>query len=233
MGLSSTQKMKILTLSILLLIMALFSAQSHAASFDMKIQLIERLQDWQEEINSRQDLELREKDLEIQFISRLIFQVESKYREQSWPSFFQKALLDMQETDDLGPFLESLSESLSTLLEKNEDALSFLQAYLDFSSVLTPATPGEFAETRSYFDGRKMLQAKAMNRDEAAEYVDARERAAAEYKSPWTPVKSNLVEEYREFQSQEAESQTSDSKPESSESMPEITPPQLLQSTEI
>lgn len=198
MGLNAYQKAKILTLTILLLIMALFSAQSHAAP-ESKLQLIERLQEWKEQIQLRTDLDLREKDLEIEFVSRLIFQTESKYREQELQVFMQKTLTDMQETDDLGSFLENLNEGLSILLEKNEDVLSFMQAFLEFSRIQEPATAAQFAETRSYYDGRNMMQAQAMSLNDAAEYVDEKERQATQFKSDWVATPESLTEEYKDF----------------------------------
>jgi len=201
MGLTSYQKLKILTLSILLLVMALFSAQSHAASLS-RPQLIERLQAWKDSVASREFMSLREQDLQIHFINRLMFQSESKYREQDLQSFMQKTLTDMQETDDIGYFLESMNESLATLLEKNEDVLSFMKAFLEFSSIQEPATATQFAEIRNYYDGHTHLQAQTMNVDEAAEYLEQKEKTAAEFESAWVPTPENLIEEYKDFKSE-------------------------------
>lgn len=202
MGLTSYQKMKILTLSILLLIMALAGAQTHAATVS-KAGLISRLQTWEEQVKSKTDLDPREHDLQVQFVQRLIFQTETKYREQNLKSFMQQVLTAMQETDDLGYFVEGLNDGLETLLEKNEDALSFMQAYLEFSSIDQPRDVSEFAETRSYYDGRTMVKAQTMELDEVAELLEKRDVAAREFKSDWTPKTENLVEQYKEIQIQQ------------------------------
>ncbi|MGZ5279785.1 MAG: hypothetical protein ACXWC9_07585 [Pseudobdellovibrionaceae bacterium] len=201
MGLTSYQKLKILTLSILLLVMALFSAQSHAASLS-RPQLIEQLQAWKNTVTNREFMDLREQDLQIQFINRLIFQSESKYHEQDLQSFMQKTLTDLQETDDIGYFLENINESLTTLLEKNENVLSFMMAFLEFSSIQEPATAAQFAEIRNYYDGHNHLQAQTMNLDEAADYLEQKEEAAAEFESDWVPTPQNLVEQYKDFKSE-------------------------------
>jgi hypothetical protein len=208
MGLSQFQKMKILTLSILLLAMAFFSAQSHALTVS-KSQLIQSLQSWEAQVSAQKNIDPREHDLQVQFIQRLIFQTESKYREQDLNGFLQTVLQDMQETDDFGYFIEGLNEGLTTLLEKNEDALSFSQAYLEFSGIQNPRDVSDFADIRSYYDGRRMLKAETMEVEEVAELLEQRELAAQNFKSDWTPKSENLIEQYKELQPSGLESETS------------------------
>ncbi len=198
MGLTNFQKFKILMFSLILLSLALFNAQAHAAPLAKPL-LLEKLQIWQSEIQDRTDLEPFEKDLQIQFVGRLVFQVASKYKEEDLSVFLQKTLGDMQETDNFGYFIDALKEDLATLLEKNEDPISFMQAFIDFSTIRNPALPGEFAEVRSYYDGRQMMQAQTMTLDEAANWYDQKESAAAQYKSDWIETPKNLNDEYKEI----------------------------------
>jgi hypothetical protein len=208
-GMTSSQLAKVLTLSILLLVVALFSAHAHAAITN-KVDLIERMEAWKEEVAGRQDLELRERDLEIHLISRLIFQTESKFYDQDLNLFLQKTCEEMQDTDDdFGPFLGALHEGLQTLLEKNEDPLSFAQSFLDFSSIQDPASATQFSEVRGYYDGHRMIPAQAMNVDEAADYLEQKEKAAAEFKSSayssWVQGPEDLTQEYKDLKPQTTE----------------------------
>jgi hypothetical protein len=202
MGLTSYQKIKILSLSILLLVMALYGAQTHAASSMPKQQLLEKLQSWKDKVSDSKNMNLREKDLQIDLIGRLMFQSQSKYPEQDLQVFMLKVLHDMQETDDHVYFLENLEEGLSTLLEKNEDVVSFMQAYLEFSGILEAKSASDFAEIRNYYDGRSTLQAKTMSLDEAADLAEQKEKEAAQFRSSWVAPGANLIEQYKEFTSE-------------------------------
>ncbi len=202
MGLSSYQKLKILSLSLLLLVMALYGAQTHAASSLPKTQLLEKLQTWKDDIDERNSLDLREKDLQTEFINRLLFQSQSKYSEQDLQVFMLKVLHDMQDTDDQVYFLENLEEGLSTLLEKNEDVVAFMRAYLEFSSILEAKSAADFAEIRNYYDGRSTMQAHTMSLDDAADFAEQKENEAAQYHSPWGQPSENLIEQYKEFTSE-------------------------------
>lgn len=114
----------------------------------------------------------------------------------------------MQETDDLGYFLSTMSESLETLLEKNEDVISFMRAFTEFSSIQNPLSANQFAEIRNYYDGRRTLQANSMSLDEAAAYVEQKEKEAAEFQSNWIDSSDSLIEEYKDFTPQAPEDST-------------------------
>lgn len=193
---------QIVVVSLSLLLVAFLSAKSHAAE---RFDVISKLKHWQTQTAFRQDLELREKDQRIQFINRLIFQVERKFRDGPLKAFLVQTLNEMIETDQsrlnqsLGnqeEFLLALKDSLETLLEKKEDPLHFVQAFTEFSGVEEPATADEFAETRSYFDGRQVLAAKPISLEEAAAIVDEKQRALEPSEKKWFDYKNDLQKEF-------------------------------------
>lgn len=193
---------QILMISACLLLAAFMSAKAHAED---RFDVISKLKSWQTQTSQRADLEPREKDQRVHFISRLIFQTERKYKEESLKTFISKTLKDMIETDQAAinqsfgnqeEFLTSLKESFDTLLEKNEDPLNFLQIFMEFSGITEPATVDEFAETRSYFDGRQVLAAREVTIEEAAAYLEEKEKALSPSEREWFGFKTNLVEEF-------------------------------------
>lgn len=145
---------------------------------------MEILGNWRIETQDRTDLEERERDLRQQFITRLLFQIEQKYRGQGLRHFLQTCISDMNRTDQLSVnqswgsmemFLENLNLSLKELLEPRENPLLFIQSFTEFSGISDPALMEEFAETRSYYDGRQVLMAHPLDLAAAADIVEVKE----------------------------------------------------------
>lgn len=199
------RRYKVLMISLILISLALACARAHAES---RLEVLEAMQAWKFETSNRLDLEDREQDLRIDFINRLIFQTERKYQEESLKEFLLKTLKEMISTDQraqnqsfatMNDFLESLQISLSTLIEKNEKPLVFIENFTEFSGITEPASPDEFSETRSYYDGKNIAAAHTMTVDEAADFAEAKEiEAEKALKDPaWTPLHQNLMDEYK------------------------------------
>lgn len=148
-----------------------------------KSSAIEQLQSWQMETKSRTDLDEREQDLRLQLISRLIFQVERKYQDSNLPGFMIQILKNMAKTDQKNEsfgsmefFFVNLSVAMQELMERKENPIDFARTFTEFSGISEPSTLEEFSETRQYYDGAGMYQAKPLNLEEAADWVDQRER---------------------------------------------------------
>ena len=62
-------------------------------------------------------------------------------------------------------------------MERNENPIEFLKSFTEFSGISEPSTLEEFAETRQYYDGFGMYKAVPLDLNEAAEWVDQKERA--------------------------------------------------------
>jgi hypothetical protein len=193
---------QILALSFSLLFAVFFAAKAHG---EERFVVVEKLKTWQAETNSRTDLEDREKDQRLQLINRLIFQTERKYQENSLKEFVQTALEDMMEADQLTSnqsfesqelFLQSLYESYTSLLENREDPLAFLEAFTEFSSVTNPLSADEFAETRSYFDGKNVLAAQSSSIEEATEIIEQREKSLESPTRTMLDENRNLMQDF-------------------------------------
>lgn len=174
-----------------LILIGFFQISSFAGAFEKPLSrdpspavAIEILQNWRTDTAERSDLDDRERDLRQQFISRLLFQTEQKYRGIDLRQFLQTSISDMNVIDQMSRnqswgsmeiFLENLNQSLNDLIEPHESALLFIQSFTEFSGISDPALMEEFAETRSYFDGRQMLAAHPMNREQAADLAEEME----------------------------------------------------------
>lgn len=164
----------------------LASAEALPSGAVSKSGALERLQSWQKETLSRQDLEDRERDLRVHFVSRLIFQVERKYKETDFTKFLTNSLERMAETDSLQSnqsygsmslFFTNMATAINELMERKENHIDFMRSFTEFSGISDPSTLEEFSETRQYYDGVGMYKATPLNLDEAANWVDDRERA--------------------------------------------------------
>lgn len=142
--------------------------------------VLNQLIDWRSEIALDTTLEPREKDLRLQLASRFLFQVERKYDETDLRKFMLEVVIDMKRTDEmrdnqsyggLANYLDQLHEALDQLIEPREDVIGFIREFTRFSSIETPRSLDEFAETRNYSDGKDMEKADPMDTDLAAETV--------------------------------------------------------------
>jgi hypothetical protein len=176
---------QIFLFSLVLLLAALWGARSHAQS---RLQSLEELKTWRHQLSLRQDLDEREKDLRIEFVDHLMFQVERKQGDQDLKTALQSILADMKETAQLKTnqafatktaFLENLHLSYLNLIEKNERPLPFVQAFVEFSGLSEPATMDQFASTRNYSDGRRLIPANPKDPEEAARILEQKEAEKA------------------------------------------------------
>jgi hypothetical protein len=198
---TSTHSIRILIFSASLLIAALMSARAHAEN---RFDVVHSLQAWQQHTSVREDLEDREKDLRLQFIQRLIFQTERKYQEDSLKEFYIQTLNEMVQTDEhlsnrsfgrTTAFLEGLSASLDELLEKNENVITFIETFTDYSGIQEPVSVSEFAETRSYFNGKSMMSATEPDLNATAASIDQIEKTKdlTPQELRWFRFQENLI----------------------------------------
>jgi hypothetical protein len=143
--------------------------------------VLSELKNWRDKTSERQDLEEREKDLRLQFIHRLIFQVDRKYQGQDLKIFFVSTIKEMRFTDQMKinqslgsieTFLEFLELTIQEVLEPRESVVSLIQDFTDFSGISEPANVDAFSSHRSYFDGKKSIRAKDLDLESAGEIPD-------------------------------------------------------------
>ncbi len=184
MGRWNLEKIEVVLISMTLLVLALVGARAHASP---RLETLEKLRSWKSEIAHEKTLSPREKDLRLDFVDRLLFQTERKYQDGAYKEFLKSTLEDMASTDELtinqsfgsiSEFLLNLQGSME-LLEKNEDPMAFVRNFTEYSTVSQPKNPDDFALTRSYYDGKNILQAQPLEIDQAGALAEEKEIQAS------------------------------------------------------
>lgn len=154
-------------------LLSLFFLSTTEAATRSTQSLIQDLQKWQTDLTEDQKLASEERDLRIDLVHRLIFQIETKYNEQASRQSIRVILLDMKSTDTLSAkFLLCLVKSFEESLEPNENPVVFIRDYTEYSSISQPEPWENFARERDYFDGKTSFSASPMTPEEAADQAD-------------------------------------------------------------
>lgn len=114
------------------------------------------------------------------FLSNLIFVVDTKWTGQPLNTFLEHTFLDMAMTDiadsrshsRLWKFYVYSSIAVREIPEPREDVLNVLESYINFANVLDPKTPALFLENRSYTNGSLSYSAKTIPREHVGDNVD-------------------------------------------------------------
>jgi hypothetical protein len=142
-----------------------------------KTSVLEFFSDWRIQITQDRFLDIRERDLRLQLVDRLSFQVDTKYSEQNFHQFLIDISNDIALTENMSSnrvlgsqaeLFRNLSTSLQEVLEPSENILSFLRSFVEFSGVKNPKSVDSFADSRSYTNGYEMQSAEPITLDEAA-----------------------------------------------------------------
>lgn len=124
----------------------------------------------------------REHQLRQEFLDRLIFQVDTKFRGGDLRAFLQKALMDMAKVDavssaqtenGLWKFLKYSSDAIRRLPEQKENILAFLEGYMN-RSVLNPIPPQDYLAARNYTNGSNSETGNPLTREDAGSFADRR-----------------------------------------------------------
>ncbi len=142
-----------------------------------KNSVLEYFSSWRSQVVDDRYLEEREKDLRLELIDRLSFQIDRKYSEQDFRSFLIEITDAMALTDEtaanqtLGSetvVFKNLNASLKEVLEPSENILAFIRSFVEFSGLREPKSLDSFAESRSYTNGLQTESATKTTLDEAA-----------------------------------------------------------------
>ena len=139
----------------------------------------------------------REHMLRQEFLDRLILQVDANFRGGDLRQFLQVALTEMAKTDAMSPsqeaglwkFLKYASEAISSLPERKENILAFLEGYMN-RSVTDPIKPQDYLNSRNYTNGSTSEQGNPMGREEVGALADQRLQELADEAEP--AVKSQV-----------------------------------------
>lgn len=143
----------------------------------------------------------KEHVLRQEFLDRLIFQVDTKFRGGDMKAFLERTLVDMAKVDAIGAnesglwkFLRYASDAVRRLPEQRENILSFLEGYMN-RSVANPVKPDDYISSRNYSNGAKSEPGSPMAREEVGALADKRLQeindAAFEDGSAPTPAPGN------------------------------------------
>ena len=124
--------------------------------------------------------------LRQEFLGRLIFQVDTRYAGGDMRLFLQQTLRDLARTDviagndddqSLWKFMKYAAEVLAGATEKREDALAFLDGYMQ-RSVSRPVAPKVFLASLNYSNGLRAEAGHPLRADLAGAIADQRTREA-------------------------------------------------------
>ncbi len=137
----------------------------------------------------------KEHVLRQEFLDRLIFQVDTKFRGGDMKAFLERTLVDMAKVDAVGAgesglwkFLRYASDAVRRIPEQRENILSFLEGYMN-RSVTNPVKPDEYLSSRNYSNGAKSESGSPMPREDVGAVADRRlkeleQQAAAASEAP-------------------------------------------------
>lgn len=139
----------------------------------------------------------KEHMLRQDFLDRLILQVDANFRGGDLRQFLQVALTEMAKTDamstsseaGLWKFLKYAAEAISSLPERKENIVAFLEGYMN-RSVSDPIKPQDYLNSRNYTNGSTSEQGDPLKREEAGEVAAQRLQELNESAEP--EVKSNI-----------------------------------------
>jgi hypothetical protein len=156
----------------------LLSANAGASNWSYsKPSVIEYFSDWRDQVSTDAYLSERERDLRLELIDRLNFQVDRKYVDEDLRGFLERITWDMALTDEMaqnkvwssgGPeFLKNLHLCLREVLEPAENILGFVRSYVEFTTLSTPKSVEDFASSRSYTNGSEIESAAPLSLEDA------------------------------------------------------------------
>ena len=114
------------------------------------------------------------------FLDRLLFQVDNKYKGKDLRNFLHHTLMEMSLTETTSPhgeaqlwrFLTYLSLAIKIFPEPNENLLSFLEGYMNFSTIAHPTKLDQFIKLRHYTNGTSNFPARPMEVEKVGEAVE-------------------------------------------------------------
>lgn len=124
----------------------------------------------------------RERLLRQEFLDRLVFQIDSKFQGGEIREFLQQTLLEMSLTEassgatetSLWRFLTYLSLAIKSLPERGENLISFIEGYMDFSTISRPVRPDQFVSLRHYTNGTRSQAAQPIDKSEVGDAVESK-----------------------------------------------------------
>lgn len=120
--------------------------------------------------------------LRREFIDRLIFQIDTRFKGGDLRAFLSERLVEMAKADllenqggqRLWKQMSHLSQALRDLPERGENLIGFIDGYLKNSSFKKPLRADEYLQSRDYTNGREHVAAAPAPKDQVGEMVESR-----------------------------------------------------------
>lgn len=163
---------------------------------DLRNANFNRLQDIQDSINKRMtegSLRSLESDvlslkatqqehlLRIEFLNRLINQVDGHFGGGDLRAFLERELPKMATTEvlstngdrSLWKFMRYAADAIHRIPERNENVLAFLEGYMN-RSITNPVDPKDYLNMRNYTNGAKSEAGAPLSREDVGAFADRR-----------------------------------------------------------
>jgi hypothetical protein len=144
---------------------------SVAGAVDDSEAAISRLRDLKTQNQTAQ----QESQLRQEFFDRVIFQINTNYKQGSLPEFLAKTYSIMAARDANSPmhdFLLQASELMRMRQEKFENPIDLTFRFMQSGSILKPLSAEQFLAAQSYTNGERSETVTGMSREELGEYID-------------------------------------------------------------
>ncbi|MEO0335568.1 MAG: hypothetical protein AAF202_04210 [Pseudomonadota bacterium] len=136
-------------------------------------------------------LKRKEHQLRENFLDRLIFTIDRKYKRGPWQGFLAQQIIEMASIEatsmgsDVGfvKFCGYMSAALKRIPERSENLFAFMEGYIEFSTIMNPRPPSEYLKHRSYTNGRTAEFSKGVPKEEVGDIVEDRLARLAYLKS--------------------------------------------------
>lgn len=183
----------------------LFLNLTALASNWSKTELIGFFSQWRKELSADKLLEDHEKFKRLEFVDRMIYQLDRRALTGNAKKDLSVILADMAFVDEMSSnkiygsnakFLKNLEFSLKEILEPSENVLKFFRSYTEFSSVTDPMDPDTFANLRSYSNGVDVEMASPITLDEAAEIAEEKLNSKVIPDKHWFEFNLDLTKEF-------------------------------------
>lgn len=137
----------------------------------------------------RQKLELLARQ---SFYDQLTFQIDQNYKGGPFLNFLQGSIKQMslrastneKDSSNHWQFLTYLSAALQAINPKEVQILTFVEGYINYSSLLHPLPPKRYLALRNYSNGSSFYSAQPFNPEKIGEFVERKNLASVKKTKP-------------------------------------------------
>jgi hypothetical protein len=136
------------------------------------------------ELKTLNQMAQKESDLRKEFYDRVIFQIDTHFKEGSLHNFLESTFTQMAERQPDSPmydFLLQAAQLMHQRQEKYENPIELTNRFLQAGGILKPMTAEQFLAAQAYSNGERSESAKGMDREELGDFVDRKEMSQTQF----------------------------------------------------